>query len=53
MIRLQAVRERLRLSLWFLPAVFALAAVDLAVLLAAAEPSARGHSLGSGTRSKS
>ena len=37
MIRLRAVRERLRLSLWFLPAVFALAAVGLAVLLAAVD----------------
>ncbi|MEO5965640.1 MAG: DUF2254 domain-containing protein [Candidatus Limnocylindrales bacterium] len=37
MIRLQALRERLRISLWFLPAVFALAAVGLAVVLAAVD----------------
>lgn len=37
MLRLQAVRERLRLSLWFLPAIFALAAVCSAFLLVAVD----------------
>jgi uncharacterized membrane protein len=36
-VRLQVLRDRLRLSLWFLPALFALAAALLAVVLSAVD----------------